>query len=111
MIQNELILKHDFLREMYEDPTSPGPSSTRPRPSFSTFARASRADKPKDLDAFYILTHAATHRFNHLEAEFEAAGSELETAAREAIAEDFAFIASSYMFVADVEEMISTRNW
>ena len=66
---------------------------------------------PADLDAFYALTHAATHRVNELEPEFEAAGSELETGAREAIAEDFAFIASAYMYEANVEEMISPRSW
>ncbi len=111
MIQNELILKHDLLREMYEDPYFPRPLVDKAKAILLDLCATIEAEKPKDLDAFYILTHAATHRFNHLEAEFEAAGSELETAAREAIAEDFAFIASSYMFVADVEEMISTRTW
>lgn len=50
--------------------------------------------------------------FNQLEAEFEAAGSEIETVAREEIAEDFWFVASTYGFTdADVEELIATRNW
>jgi hypothetical protein len=37
------------------------------------------ADRPADLAALYVLTHAATHEFNALEAEFEEAGSEIET--------------------------------
>ncbi len=45
-----------------------------------------------------MVTGAATEEFNRLEAEFEAAGSEIETVAREEIAEDFAFVASAYGF-------------
>lgn len=41
------------------------------------------AEQPSDLVARYVLTQAATEEFNLLEAEFEAAGSETETAARE----------------------------
>ena len=40
------------------------------------------------------------------------ADSELETAARQSIGEEFAFIASAYGFEdADVEELIATRDW
>lgn len=40
------------------------------------------------------------------------ADSELETAAREILGEEFAFIASAYGFdEADVEELIATRDW
>lgn len=59
-----------------------------------------------------MLTEAATEQFNLLEAEFEAAGSEIETVAREEIAEDFWFVASAYGFSdADVEELIAARDW
>lgn len=59
-----------------------------------------------------MLTQAATEEFNLLEAEFEAAGSDIETVAREEIAEDFSFVASAYGFAdADVEELIATRDW
>ncbi|WUT26394.1 DUF5713 family protein [Streptomyces sp. NBC_00691] len=40
------------------------------------------------------------------------AGSEIETVAREAIAEDFWRVASAYGFAdADAEELIATRDW
>ncbi|WP_220503914.1 DUF5713 family protein [Microbispora sp. H13382] len=41
------------------------------------------------MAALYVLTETARGEFNAPEAEFEAAGSEIETSAREAIAEDF----------------------
>jgi Family of unknown function (DUF5713) len=57
-------------------------------------------------------TETATEEFNALESEFEAAGSEIETVARELIAEDFWFVASAYGFAeADVEELIAARDW
>ena len=53
-----------------------------------------------------------TEEFNILEAEFEAAGSEIETVAREEIAEIFWAVAMAYGFAdADVEELIATREW
>ena len=69
------------------------------------------SEKPDDLDQLYVLTHRATNRFNDLQEEFAENGSELETAAREAIAMDFDFIAKAYGFDADVEELIATRDW
>ena len=60
----------------------------------------------------YALTHAATEEFNALDYEFLAAGSEIETVARELIADDFVFVASAYGFEdADIEELISGRDW
>src|SRR5689334_9554757 len=67
---------------------------------------------PKDLDALYVLTHAATDKFNELQDTFYENDSEIETVARECIAENFEFIAASYGFEdADVEELIGTRDW
>ncbi|MCC3768922.1 hypothetical protein K6I34_000956 [Streptomyces sp. UNOC14_S4] len=65
------------------------------------------AGVPTDLAALYALPQAATEEFNDLEAEFEAASSEIETIAR-----DFWFIARAYGFTdADAEELIATREW
>lgn len=70
------------------------------------------AERPSDLAALYALTEVATAEFNALEADFEAAGSEIETVAREVIAEDFWFVASAYGFAdADTEELIAAREW
>ena len=50
--------------------------------------------------------------FNVLGAEFDAAGSEIETMAREEIGGEFHFIAQAYGFEgADAEKLIATREW
>jgi hypothetical protein len=47
-----------------------------------------------------------------LAGEFEDAGSEIETVARECIGDDFDFIARAYGFGdVDTEELIATRDW
>jgi len=59
-----------------------------------------------------VLAHAATDEFNNLEDEFEAAGSEIETVAREEICGDLYNIAVAYGFPdVDHEEMAGTRTW
>jgi hypothetical protein len=68
-------------------------------------------EQPKDIAALCVLTHAATEEFNRLGKEFGAHDSELETAARQAITADFAWIAKTYGFHADIEELIATRDW
>lgn len=57
------------------------------------------------------LTHQATEAFNDLATAFEDQGSSLETAAREAIAEDFAAIVKAYGYDLDLEEVIAPREW
>lgn len=69
------------------------------------------ATKPNTLEQLYTLTHAATEEFNLLAEELEDNDSELETAARDNIGSDFAFIATTYGFEADTEELIATREW
>lgn len=64
------------------------------------------------LEELYAMTHAATNKINELQAEFNERGSDIETGAREAIAEDFSAIARAYGFTeADTEELIATRDW
>jgi len=47
-----------------------------------------------------------------LAGEFEDAGSEIETVARECIGDDFDCIARAYGFGdVDTEELIATRDW
>ncbi|MEU3347585.1 DUF5713 family protein [Streptomyces sp. NPDC006700] len=111
-ITNQQVAGHAFLRPLYEDAYFPDHVVDKGRAILLRLCERVEAERPSDLAALYTLTQAATEEFNRLEAEFEAAGSEIETVAREEIAEDFWFVASAYGFTdADVEELIATRDW
>ena len=106
-ITNEQVAGRAFLRPMYADAYFPDHVVDKGRAILLRLCERIEAEQPS-----YVLTQAATQEFNLLEAEFEAAGSEIETVAREEIAEDFWFVASAYGFAdADVEELIATRDW
>ncbi|MFJ2392316.1 DUF5713 family protein [Streptomyces sp. NPDC087843] len=111
-ITNPRIAEHPFLRHLYADGYFPDHVVDKGRAILLRLCERIEAERPSDLAALYVLTQAATEEFNLLEAEFEAAGSEIETVAREEIAEGFWFIASAYGFTdADGEKMIATRDW
>ncbi|MGW0846943.1 DUF5713 family protein [Streptomyces sp. NPDC002787] len=70
------------------------------------------AEQPSDLATLYALTQAATEEFNLLDREFVAAGSGIETVAREWIGDEFCFVASAYGFTdADAEVLTAGRDW
>lgn len=70
------------------------------------------AKMPADLPALYAITCRATDRINDLQDDFYAHESEIETAAREDIADSFFRVAAAYGFPeAEVEELIATRDW
>ncbi|MEU3655766.1 DUF5713 family protein [Streptomyces sp. NPDC032161] len=111
-ITNQQIAEHAFLKLLYKDSYFPDHVVDKGRAILLRLCERIEAEQPSDLAALYVLSHAATEEFNLLEAEFEAAGSEIETVAREEIAEDFWIVASAYGFTdADVEEMIAPREW
>ncbi|WP_372406281.1 DUF5713 family protein [Streptomyces luteireticuli] len=111
-ISNQHVTAHAFLRGLYEDDYYPDHVVDRGKAVLLRLCENIEADAPVDLAALYALTRAATEEFNGLEAEFEAAGSEIETMARDEIARDFWFIARVYGFTnADMEELIATREW
>lgn len=111
-IGDQRVAAHAFLRPMYADSYFPDHVVDQGRAILERLCERIEAERPSDLEALYALTQAATEEFNGLEAAFEAAGSEIETVAREAIAADFAFVASAYGFAdANVEELIATRDW
>lgn len=111
-ITNEQAAGHAFLQPLYTDTYYPDHVVDKGRAILLRLCERIEAEQPSDLTALYVLTQAATEEFNLLEAAFAAAGSEIETVAREAIGEDFRFVASAYGFAdADVEELIATRDW
>ena len=111
-ISNEQVNNHAFLQCMYEDDYFPKHLVDKGKQILVRLAERIENEKPADVAALYVLTHAATNEFNDLDEELYEADSEIETAARECIAEDFAFIAEAYGFAdADLEELIATRDW
>lgn len=111
-ITNQQVAEHTFLKPLYADSYFPDHVLDKGVAILQRLCERIEAEKPADLAALYTLTWAATEEFNLLEAEFEAAGSEIETVARDEIGEDFWFIALAYGFSdADSEELIATRDW
>nr|WP_095878463.1 DUF5713 family protein [Streptomyces sp. TLI_235] len=111
-ITERRVAEYAFLRQLYRDSYYPDHVVDLGRATLLRLCERIEAERPADLPALYALSRAATDEFNVLADEFHAAGSEIETVARQAIAEDFWFVASAYGFSdADVEELIATRDW
>lgn len=109
---NQQVANYAFLSGMYEDGFYPDHVVDKGKAILLRLCERIEAERPADLAALYVLTEVATEEFNALEAEFEAADSEIETVARELIAEDFWFVATAYGFAdADAEELVSAREW
>ncbi|TDC80200.1 DUF5713 family protein [Streptomyces hainanensis] len=111
-LRNEQAAARSFLEVLYEDDYFPDHLLDKGRAILLRLCERVEAERPADLPALYALTHAATEEFNALGAELEAAGSEIETVAREEIGGDIWFVATAYGFAdADVEELIAPRDW
>jgi hypothetical protein len=111
-LKNEVVGTYAFLEHMYDDGYFPNHLVDLCKDILVELCFEIERTHPKDLDALYELTHAATDKFNHLQDAFYENDSEIETVARECIGENVAFIAASYGFEdADVEELIGTRDW
>ncbi len=110
-IKNDTLRNYLFLKDMYSDSYFPKFLVDKGKAILVDLCLQIENEQPKNLEDLYKLTHAATEKFNDLEKVFDANGSEIETAARESIAADFEFIAHTYGYKADVEELIAPRNW
>lgn len=65
----------------------------------------------RDLKLIQEKFDEMTLAINDLQAEFEENGSELETAARESIAETVSYILNWFDLDLDVEDAIGERDW
>lgn len=110
-LTNETVKNYSFLKEMYEDSYFPNKLVNKGKAILVDLCFQIEQQHPKTLDELYELTHAATDKFNDLQEAFLEADSEIETAARDCIGEDFDFLAKAYGFEADGEELIATREW
>ncbi|MFE6667349.1 DUF5713 family protein [Streptomyces sp. NPDC057697] len=111
-VTNHQVSERAFLHRLYADEYFPDRVLDKGKAILLSLCERIEAERPADLSALYGLTEFATEQFNLLEAEFEAAGSGIETVAREEIGEDFWFVATAYGFPdADPEELIAAREW
>lgn len=111
MIANDTLKSHEFLADMLKDTYFPKQLVQKGQKILARLCERIEAERPNDLEALYAITHASTEEFNALAEEFEDQDSEIETAARDCIGSDFAHIAKAYGFDADIEELISPREW
>ena len=110
-INNNKLQQYPFLKEMYNDSYFPDFLVDKGQAILIELCLDIQNKQPRDLKELYALTHSATDQFNRLADEFEQNDSEIETAAREAIALDFAIITDAYGFDAELEELIAPRHW
>jgi hypothetical protein len=112
MVQNPQVASHTMLADMVSDAYYPAALVAKGQQILLRLAERIEDHSPRDLEALYRLTHAATEEFNRLAEEFEHADSEIETVARDAISEDFGFLADVYGYSeADLEELVAPRDW
>ncbi|MBI6216029.1 DUF5713 family protein [Proteus sp. DFP240708] len=112
MIKNKVLAAHYFLKGMDNDNYYPTHLVNKGQDLLKALCVKIEATSPKNLAELYILTQETTEQFNELAEEFYEENSEIETVARECIAEDFCVIADEYGFEnADIEELIATRDW
>ncbi len=100
-----------FLEDMLADPYFPSVVVRRGQEILERLCEDIESTRPASNAAVLALSGAATTSFSHLENDFIDHGSELETAARECIATEFALILDTYGFTIDIETAISNRTW
>ena len=111
-LTNTKVKNHIFLKCMYNVAHFPSFLVDKCKNVLLELCEVIESQKPTSLDELYTFSHSATKKINDLEEEFLENDSEIETAAAECLALDFEFIAQSYGFEnADVETLISGRNW
>ncbi|WP_211319907.1 DUF5713 family protein [Flavobacterium aquicola] len=110
-LKNEKMKNYAYLKDMYADSYFPKFLVDKVKTILIELCINIEKTSPKNLDELYKLTHTATIKINDLQNEFFEHNSEIETGARESIGADFDFIAKTYGFNADVEELIAPREW
>ncbi|QAV21867.1 DUF5713 family protein [Proteus hauseri] len=112
IIKNKVLAQYHFLSEMDNDKYYPIYLVKKGQEILKELCINIEGSQPKTLNELYALSHKATDKFNQLAEEFEKENSEIETVARECIAENIYIIAKEYGFEkADTEELIATRDW
>ncbi|WP_407842155.1 DUF5713 family protein (plasmid) [Streptomyces sp. DSM 116496] len=111
-ITNQQIAGHAFLWQMYNDSYFPDRVVDHGKAILLRLCERIEVEKPSDLGTLYSLTQAATEEFNLWDGELAAAGSGIETVAREWICDEFCFVASAYGFTDAASEVLTAgRDW
>jgi len=110
-ITNDALKNHHFLSGMLSDDYFPNNLVLEGADILKNLCVEIEREKPVSLEDLYALTHRATEKFNKLDEKLQENDSEIETMAREWIAEEFWLIAESYGFSADNEDLIAPRDW
>lgn len=111
-MNNTTMKNYEFLKGMYSDGYFPDFLVDKIKTILVELCGTIESENPQSNEELLKFTHAATDRINELEEEFEENESELETGAREAMAEDFDYIVKAYDFSdVDIEDVIATREW
>jgi hypothetical protein len=99
-----------YLPRMYKDRYYPDALVDKVRTQLEELVAFLEKGTPAP-DAIQVRCDAFTDAVNGLEGEFDDAGSELETVAREDIAETVAKIFDTYGVTLDPEEALRNREW
>lgn len=111
-LTNKTMRDYAFLQAMYADRYFPTHCVDAGKAILVALCADIEQQQPKTLADLYALTHAATERFNDLQDMFWENDSEIETAARDCIGENFENIVHAYGFTdADREVLIDPRDW
>ncbi|CCN72760.1 DUF5713 family protein [Vibrio nigripulchritudo] len=110
-LKNEALKEYEFLKGMYRDQYYPNFLVDKGKDILINLCTNIESQSPKTKEEVLKLTHQATDKFNDLQEAFWQHDSEIETVAREYIAEDFISILKAYGFEIDIEDAISTRDW
>ena len=112
MLTNPKLANYSFLEGMYRDGYFPAAQVDKVKAVLLNLCARIEAERPSTPESLFKLTHAAVEQINDLQAEFEENESEIETVAREVIAEDFRYIVEAYGFTGlDLEDVIAPRDW
>ncbi len=101
---------YELLADMYADRSYPKKLTDKVKNHIKQTISALEQGQ-KDPAKVQKIFDKMTIAINRLEPEFEAAGSELETAARDCIATDVMYILDWFELDLDVEEALREREW
>jgi hypothetical protein len=110
-LTNTVMRERTMLPDMYADAYFPRHLVDRCKGILVEMCHEIEKQRPADLDGLYAITHRATERLNGMQAAFEESESEIETGARGSFGAEFYFIAKTYGYEADMEELIAPREW